>query len=191
MCHFLDEGKWFVLSELLENWNWLLGLKCSSGDLASGLNNSFQTWYVSSHVTYSSHLTFSPLFMWPFILLFSLPVRRLCKNEQYLHFFCFLSILPSQQSPRTPFSDLPDDEKIFNGGDGMWQNQSQDQALLSEITEEDLEAIRQREEAIQQIEVSNLLPPWACEVEMHIPCFVHCSTRWRKRWFTWLPVHHH
>ncbi|NXN36711.1 TSNA1 protein, partial [Rhinoptilus africanus] len=57
-----------------------------------------------------------------------------------------------QQSPRTPFSDLPDDEKIFNGGDGTWQNQSQDQALLSEITEEDLEAIRQREEAIQQIE---------------------------------------
>ncbi|NXD67451.1 TSNA1 protein, partial [Eolophus roseicapillus] len=57
-----------------------------------------------------------------------------------------------QQSPRTPFSDLHDDEKIFNGGDGMWQNQNQDQALLSEITEEDLEAIRQREEAIQQIE---------------------------------------
>uniref|UniRef100_A0A8B9S5T3 t-SNARE domain containing 1 n=1 Tax=Apteryx owenii TaxID=8824 RepID=A0A8B9S5T3_APTOW len=68
------------------------------------------------------------------------------------------SLLPTgqrsskQQSPRTPFSDLPDDEKIFNGGDGTWQNQSQDQALLSEITEEDLEAIRQREEAIQQIE---------------------------------------
>ncbi|XP_065442385.1 t-SNARE domain-containing protein 1 isoform X2 [Chrysemys picta bellii] len=68
------------------------------------------------------------------------------------------ALLPSgqrsskQQSPRTPFSDLADDEKIFNGGDGMWQNQSQDQALLSEITEEDLEAIRLREEAIQQIE---------------------------------------
>ncbi|XP_074799871.1 t-SNARE domain-containing protein 1 isoform X2 [Natator depressus] len=58
----------------------------------------------------------------------------------------------SKQSPKTPFSDLADDEKIFNGGDGMWQNQSQDQALLSEITEEDLEAIRLREEAIQQIE---------------------------------------
>ncbi|KAJ7419240.1 hypothetical protein WISP_55126 [Willisornis vidua] len=57
-----------------------------------------------------------------------------------------------QQSPKAPFSDLPDDEKIFNGGDGTWQNQSQEQALLSEITEEDLEAIRQREEAIQQIE---------------------------------------
>uniref|UniRef100_A0A8C8RGC4 t-SNARE domain containing 1 n=1 Tax=Pelusios castaneus TaxID=367368 RepID=A0A8C8RGC4_9SAUR len=68
------------------------------------------------------------------------------------------ALLPSgqrsskQQSPKTPFSDLADDEKIFNGGDGTWQNQSQDQALLSEITEEDLEAIRQREEAIQQIE---------------------------------------
>ncbi|NXG00487.1 TSNA1 protein, partial [Sakesphorus luctuosus] len=57
-----------------------------------------------------------------------------------------------QQSPKAPFSDLPDDEKIFSGGDGTWQNQSQEQALLSEITEEDLEAIRQREEAIQQIE---------------------------------------
>ncbi|XP_041315492.1 t-SNARE domain-containing protein 1 [Pyrgilauda ruficollis] len=68
------------------------------------------------------------------------------------------SLLPTgqrstkQQSPKAPFSDLPDDEKIFNGGDGAWQNQGQDQALLSEITEEDLEAIRQREEAIQQIE---------------------------------------
>ncbi|XP_075776145.1 t-SNARE domain-containing protein 1 isoform X2 [Pelodiscus sinensis] len=58
----------------------------------------------------------------------------------------------SKQSPKTPFSDLADDEKIFNGGDSMWKDQSQDQALLSEITEEDLEAIRQREEAIHQIE---------------------------------------
>ncbi|XP_029447986.1 uncharacterized protein LOC115085754 [Rhinatrema bivittatum] len=69
------------------------------------------------------------------------------------------SLLPtsqrsSKQSPRVPFSDLADDEKIFNGGDGMWQNhsESQDQALLAEITEEDVEMIRQREEAIQQIE---------------------------------------
>lgn len=56
-----------------------------------------------------------------------------------------------QQSPRGPFAELPDDEKIFNGGDGMWQGQ--EQALLPEITEEDLEAIRLREEAILQIEV--------------------------------------
>uniref|UniRef100_A0A8I3NRH4 t-SNARE domain containing 1 n=1 Tax=Canis lupus familiaris TaxID=9615 RepID=A0A8I3NRH4_CANLF len=59
-----------------------------------------------------------------------------------------------QQSPRGPFAELPDDEKIFNGGDGMWQGQ--EQALLPEITEEDLEAIRLREEAILQIE-SDLL----------------------------------
>nr|XP_021544399.1 t-SNARE domain-containing protein 1-like [Neomonachus schauinslandi] len=59
-----------------------------------------------------------------------------------------------QQSPRAPFAELPDDEKIFNGGDSMWQGQ--EQALLPEITEEDLGAIRLREEAILQIE-SDLL----------------------------------
>uniref|UniRef100_A0ABM5GCZ1 t-SNARE domain-containing protein 1 isoform X3 n=1 Tax=Pogona vitticeps TaxID=103695 RepID=A0ABM5GCZ1_9SAUR len=57
-----------------------------------------------------------------------------------------------QQSPRTPFSDLADDEKIFNGGDATWSEQNQEHALLSEITEEDLEAIREREETIQKIE---------------------------------------
>ncbi|XP_044905920.1 t-SNARE domain-containing protein 1 isoform X11 [Felis catus] len=60
----------------------------------------------------------------------------------------------TQQSPRAPFAELPDNEKIFNGGDGMWQGQ--EQALLPEITEEDEEAIRLREEAILQIE-SDLL----------------------------------
>uniref|UniRef100_A0A7N5K2R9 t-SNARE domain containing 1 n=1 Tax=Ailuropoda melanoleuca TaxID=9646 RepID=A0A7N5K2R9_AILME len=59
-----------------------------------------------------------------------------------------------QQSPQTTFAELPDDEKIFNGGDSMWQGQ--EQVLLPEITEEDLEAIRLREEAILQIE-SDLL----------------------------------
>lgn len=91
-------------------------------------------------------------------------------------FLCCLFILPSQQSPRTPFSDLPDDEKIFNGGDGTWQNQNQDQALLSEITEEDLEAIRQREEAVQQIEVGRLLPSWSCELQVQVPCVALWST---------------
>ena len=56
-----------------------------------------------------------------------------------------------QQSPRAAFAELADDEKIFNGGDGTWQ--SQEQALLPEITEEDLEAMRLREEVILQIEV--------------------------------------
>lgn len=61
----------------------------------------------------------------------------------------------------------------------MWQNQSQDQALLSEITEEDLEAIRQREEAIQQIEVSNLscrgLASWKCR--FLVCCIAQCDKR--------------
>uniref|UniRef100_A0A673VPV9 t-SNARE domain containing 1 n=1 Tax=Suricata suricatta TaxID=37032 RepID=A0A673VPV9_SURSU len=59
-----------------------------------------------------------------------------------------------QQSPRAPYAELPDDGKIFNGGDGMWQGQ--EQTSLPEITEDDVEAIRLREEAILQIE-SDLL----------------------------------
>ncbi|KAM9689709.1 t-SNARE domain-containing protein 1 isoform 5-T6 [Dama dama] len=59
-----------------------------------------------------------------------------------------------QQSPQAAFAELADDEKIFNGGDGVWPGH--EQALLPEITEEDLEAIRLREEAILQIE-SDLL----------------------------------
>ncbi|XP_021562191.1 t-SNARE domain-containing protein 1 [Carlito syrichta] len=59
-----------------------------------------------------------------------------------------------QQSPQASFAELADDEKIFNGGDNMWQGQ--EQALLPDITEEDLEAIRLREEAILQME-SDLL----------------------------------
>uniref|UniRef100_A0A452FVW9 t-SNARE domain containing 1 n=1 Tax=Capra hircus TaxID=9925 RepID=A0A452FVW9_CAPHI len=57
-------------------------------------------------------------------------------------------------SPQAAFAELADDEKIFNGGDGVWSGH--EQALLPEITEEDLEAIRLREEAILQIE-SDLL----------------------------------
>ncbi|KAL8181603.1 UNVERIFIED_CONTAM: hypothetical protein K2H54_012366 [Gekko kuhli] len=69
------------------------------------------------------------------------------------------------KSPKTPFSDLADDEKIFNGGDSMWQEQNQEHALLSEITEEDVEEIRQREEAIQKIEVVG------CAVKNHVIWF--------------------
>uniref|UniRef100_A0A7N4PBX6 Myb/SANT-like DNA-binding domain-containing protein n=1 Tax=Sarcophilus harrisii TaxID=9305 RepID=A0A7N4PBX6_SARHA len=54
-----------------------------------------------------------------------------------------------QQSPRTTFADLSD-EKIFNGGDSLWQNQ--DQTLLPEITDEDLDTLRHQEETIQQKE---------------------------------------
>ncbi|XP_037856010.2 t-SNARE domain-containing protein 1 isoform X6 [Chlorocebus sabaeus] len=59
-----------------------------------------------------------------------------------------------QQGPQAPFAELADDEKMFNGSDNMWQGQ--EQALLPDITEEDLEAIRLREEAILQMQ-SNLL----------------------------------
>uniref|UniRef100_G3U762 Syntaxin N-terminal domain-containing protein n=1 Tax=Loxodonta africana TaxID=9785 RepID=G3U762_LOXAF len=56
-----------------------------------------------------------------------------------------------QQSPQARLGELADDEKMFNGGGSdIWQ--SQEQALLPELTEEDLEAIRLREEAILQIE---------------------------------------
>lgn len=121
--------------------------------------------------------------------LFSYPVRRpyVYITKEDLRFLCFLLILPSEQSPRTPFSDLADDEKIFNGGDGTWQNQSQDQALLSEITEEDLEAIRQREEAIQQIEVSNFLLSWHYQLKVQTSCVLHCST-WTKEMLIYASV---
>ncbi|KAM4688806.1 t-SNARE domain-containing protein 1 isoform 2-T2 [Discoglossus pictus] len=56
-----------------------------------------------------------------------------------------------KQSPRTPFSDIADDEKIFNGGDELWQSQNQSQDM-SEISEEDLDQIREKEEAIKLIE---------------------------------------
>ncbi|XP_039701877.1 t-SNARE domain-containing protein 1 isoform X5 [Pteropus medius] len=49
-----------------------------------------------------------------------------------------------------PFAELADDEKIFNGGDSTWQGQ--EQALLLEVTAEDLEVVRLRTEAVLQIE---------------------------------------
>nr|KAF6395956.1 t-SNARE domain containing 1 [Molossus molossus] len=58
-----------------------------------------------------------------------------------------------QQSPRAPAAELADNE-IFGGGGSTWQGQ--EPALLPEITEEALEAVRLREEAALQIE-SDLL----------------------------------
>uniref|UniRef100_A0A8I3W499 Syntaxin N-terminal domain-containing protein n=1 Tax=Callithrix jacchus TaxID=9483 RepID=A0A8I3W499_CALJA len=62
----------------------------------------------------------------------------------------------SKQSPQAPFAELADDEKIFNGSDNVWQGQ--EQALLPDITEEDLEAVQLREEAILQMEGHNTMP---------------------------------
>ncbi|KAK6490575.1 t-SNARE domain-containing protein 1 [Huso huso] len=60
----------------------------------------------------------------------------------------------NRQSPRTPFADLSEDDRIFGGGDvaGQSQDGRDDQAFLSEISEEDVEALRLREEALLQIE---------------------------------------
>lgn len=56
----------------------------------------------------------------------------------------------SLSSAEAPFAELADDEKIFNGGDSTWQGQ--EQALLLEVTAEDLEVVRLRTEAVLQIE---------------------------------------
>ncbi|KAK2095126.1 hypothetical protein P7K49_026542, partial [Saguinus oedipus] len=69
-----------------------------------------------------------------------------------------------RQSPQAPFAELADDEKIFNGSDNVWQGQ--EQALLPDITEEDLEAIQLREEAILQMEVR---PVRASMLALHTP----------------------
>ena len=72
-----------------------------------------------------------------------------------------------RQSPQAAFAELADDEKIFNGGDGVWPGH--EQALLPEITEDNLEAIRLREEAILQIEVRPRA--YTCELGQGAACF--------------------
>nr|XP_023397762.1 t-SNARE domain-containing protein 1 [Loxodonta africana] len=91
-----------------------------------------------------------------------------------------------RQSPQARLGELADDEKMFNGGGSdIWQ--SQEQALLPELTEEDLEAIRLREEAILQIEVRQQFTcacVHACvhACVMHVYCAYMC--RCAHMWFT-------
>ncbi|KAM5314401.1 t-SNARE domain-containing protein 1 isoform 3-T3 [Glossophaga mutica] len=59
-----------------------------------------------------------------------------------------------QQSPRAPCAELADEEKLHHGDGSAWQGQ--EQVPCPEVTEEDWEATRLREEAILQIE-SDLL----------------------------------
>uniref|UniRef100_A0A8C5Q8I7 t-SNARE domain containing 1 n=1 Tax=Leptobrachium leishanense TaxID=445787 RepID=A0A8C5Q8I7_9ANUR len=54
-------------------------------------------------------------------------------------------------SPGTQYSDTGDDEKVFNGDDELWQNQSQSQDI-PDVSEEDLDQIRNKEESVKQIE---------------------------------------
>ncbi|XP_059528461.1 t-SNARE domain-containing protein 1 isoform X2 [Myotis daubentonii] len=59
-----------------------------------------------------------------------------------------------QQSPRAPPAALGEQEESFNGGDS--ERQGLAQMLLPELTEQDLEAMRLREEAVLRLE-SDLL----------------------------------
>ncbi|XP_055781461.1 t-SNARE domain-containing protein 1-like isoform X4 [Salvelinus fontinalis] len=58
-----------------------------------------------------------------------------------------------KQSPQTPFAELCEEEgPLFGGAAGSSEGDGQEKAFLSEISEEDVEALRQREEALLQIE---------------------------------------
>lgn len=54
------------------------------------------------------------------------------------------------QSLQTPFSELVEEGPLFGEGETI---EGDGQAFLSEISEEDVEILRQREEALLQIEV--------------------------------------
>jgi hypothetical protein len=61
------------------------------------------------------------------------------------------------QSPQTPFAELCEEGgPLFGGAAESSGGDGQEQAFLSEISEEDVEALRQREEALLLIEV------WSC-----------------------------
>ncbi|KAL0171602.1 hypothetical protein M9458_031913, partial [Cirrhinus mrigala] len=53
-------------------------------------------------------------------------------------------------SLQTPFSELVEEGPLFGAGESV---EGDGQAFLSEISEEDVEILRQREEALLQIEV--------------------------------------
>ncbi|XP_064803285.1 t-SNARE domain-containing protein 1-like [Oncorhynchus masou masou] len=58
-----------------------------------------------------------------------------------------------KQSPQTPFAELCEERgPLFGGAAESSGGDGQEQAFLSEISEEDVEALRQREEALLQIE---------------------------------------
>lgn len=80
--------------------------------------------------------------------------------------------LSLQQGPQATFAELADDDKILSEGDSIWQGQ--EQVLLPEITEEDLEAIRLREEAILQIEVQAHMCVYVCTSGCARVCVASC-----------------
>lgn len=59
--------------------------------------------------------------------------------------------------PKTPPTQPMDDSPLFGGTGGPV---GRDQAFFSEISEHDIEVLRQREEALVQIEVSTSMLPF-------------------------------
>ncbi|XP_048451830.1 t-SNARE domain-containing protein 1 isoform X2 [Rhincodon typus] len=77
------------------------------------------------------------------------------------------ALLPAAQKDRqiakNPFTQISDEDEFLGRGSGKWQaddssdpTQPQSQAFLSEITEDEVESVKQREEAILQIEADML-----------------------------------
>ncbi|XP_072426055.1 t-SNARE domain-containing protein 1 [Chiloscyllium punctatum] len=77
------------------------------------------------------------------------------------------ALLPAPQKDRqiarNPFTEISDEDEFFGRGSSKWQaddtsdpTQAQSQAFLSEITEDEVESVKQREEAILQIEADML-----------------------------------
>lgn len=64
-----------------------------------------------------------------------------------MHLMCVL-----MQSPQTPSTECVEEDPLFREALGL----EDEQAVLAEISEQDIEVLRQREEALLQIEVSVL-----------------------------------
>ncbi|XP_072324383.1 t-SNARE domain-containing protein 1 [Scyliorhinus torazame] len=78
------------------------------------------------------------------------------------------ALLPAAQKNRqiakNPFAEIGDEDEFLGRGSSNWQTtdetldpaQAQSQAFLSEVTEDEVESVKQREEAILQIEADML-----------------------------------
>ncbi|XP_072904192.1 t-SNARE domain-containing protein 1 isoform X2 [Hemitrygon akajei] len=76
----------------------------------------------------------------------------------------FPAALKNRQVAENPFTEVSDEDEFLGRGHGKWQataessdrGQGQSQAFFSEVTEDEVESIKQREEALLQIEADML-----------------------------------
>ncbi|XP_062896641.1 t-SNARE domain-containing protein 1 [Mobula hypostoma] len=76
----------------------------------------------------------------------------------------FPATLKNRQIAENPFTEVSDEDEFLGRGHSKWQataepsdrGQAQSQAFLSEVTEDEVESIKQREEALLQIEADML-----------------------------------